>query len=329
MLGLLVAFYHIKYVIGPPQPVLSLVGDDVILPCHLEPAMDAVAMTVEWTRPDLKPRFIHVWRDGPDRLIDHHQSYKRRTSLFVDKLRKGDVSLKLSNVRLSDEGKYRCYIPSLDKEAIIDLVVGKLTYPHCVCVFFSFFFFLSFMHSKNGFCKEWPYLTIIQPFILGAVQYNQSLFMTSSLGLVQQSSINQTRETEIHVPVVLLLISSLALLFSSFCVFALPFVFTNGDKTNLVSNNLFFLHVFLTFFSTQGQHCTAGLIFSCNTVSCFCFHTEAKTQQREKYAINSNEHEQLLKEIHGYLLDRKLEPERELKEIEKQWFLSKEKTKQL
>uniref|UniRef100_A0A667ZE08 Ig-like domain-containing protein n=1 Tax=Myripristis murdjan TaxID=586833 RepID=A0A667ZE08_9TELE len=116
-------------VIGPPQPVLSLVGDDVILPCHLEPAMDAVAMTVEWTRPDLKPRFIHVWRDGPDRLIDHHQSYKRRTSLFVDKLRKGDVSLKLSNVRLSDEGKYRCYIPSLDKEAIIDLVVGAASSP--------------------------------------------------------------------------------------------------------------------------------------------------------------------------------------------------------
>uniref|UniRef100_A0A667YUC9 Ig-like domain-containing protein n=1 Tax=Myripristis murdjan TaxID=586833 RepID=A0A667YUC9_9TELE len=356
MLGLLVAFYHIKYVIGPPQPVLSLVGDDVILPCHLEPAMDAVAMTVEWTRPDLKPRFIHVWRDGPDRLIDHHQSYKRRTSLFVDKLRKGDVSLKLSNVRLSDEGKYRCYIPSLDKEAIIDLVVGKLTYPHCVCVFFSFFFFLSFMHSKNGFCaasspcesKGWypePELfwldaegkllsagapeTVRGPDGLYTVSSRVTLYINSMrLCVLTLQMISSWTHLQLIV-VVLLLISSLALLFSSFCVFALPFVFTNGDKTNLVSNNLFFLHVFLTFFSTQGQHCTAGLIFSCNTVSCFCFHTEAKTQQREKYAINSNEHEQLLKEIHGYLLDRKLEPERELKEIEKQWFLSKEKTKQL
>uniref|UniRef100_A0A667ZMS9 Ig-like domain-containing protein n=1 Tax=Myripristis murdjan TaxID=586833 RepID=A0A667ZMS9_9TELE len=208
-------------VIGPPQPVLSLVGDDVILPCHLEPAMDAVAMTVEWTRPDLKPRFIHVWRDGPDRLIDHHQSYKRRTSLFVDKLRKGDVSLKLSNVRLSDEGKYRCYIPSLDKEAIIDLVVGKLTYPHCVCVFFSFFFFFSSgvvleCESKGWYPEPELFWLDAEGKLLSAgapetVRGPDGLYTVSSRVTVekshsnsftcrvQQSKIQQTRETQLHL----------------------------------------------------------------------------------------------------------------------------------
>ncbi|XP_075948273.1 butyrophilin subfamily 1 member A1-like [Anarhichas minor] len=47
-------------VIGPSQPILATVGDDVILPCRLEPAMNASDMRLEWARPDLSPGFIHV-----------------------------------------------------------------------------------------------------------------------------------------------------------------------------------------------------------------------------------------------------------------------------
>uniref|UniRef100_A0A3B4X3A2 Butyrophilin subfamily 3 member A2-like n=1 Tax=Seriola lalandi dorsalis TaxID=1841481 RepID=A0A3B4X3A2_SERLL len=114
-------------VIGPSQPIVAAVGDDVVLPCHLEPAEDASSMTVEWTRPDLSPRFVHVWRDGVELENKKHPSYVGRTSVSVNKLKLGDVSLKLSRVKLSDEGTYRCFVPTLNRESSVKLVVGAVS----------------------------------------------------------------------------------------------------------------------------------------------------------------------------------------------------------
>ncbi|XP_029932733.1 butyrophilin subfamily 1 member A1-like [Myripristis murdjan] len=116
--------------IGPSQPIVAIVGGHIFLPSHLEPAVDAVGRTVEWTRPDLDHRFVHVWRrDGVEVVSKKHLSYEGRTSLFLHKLMNGDVSLKLSEVKLSDEGKYQCFIPSLDRESIVELVVGEVSQP--------------------------------------------------------------------------------------------------------------------------------------------------------------------------------------------------------
>lgn len=112
-------------VVGPPQPIVAALGDDIILPCHLKPAVDASEMTIEWSRPDLDPRFVLVWRDGVKLENKQHPSYNGRTSLFNDELKYGDVSLKLSKVKLSDEGKYRCFIPTSFKESTVELVVGE------------------------------------------------------------------------------------------------------------------------------------------------------------------------------------------------------------
>uniref|UniRef100_A0A4W6DU31 Ig-like domain-containing protein n=1 Tax=Lates calcarifer TaxID=8187 RepID=A0A4W6DU31_LATCA len=97
--------------VSPSQPIVAVVGDDVILPCHLEPAMDASDMTVEWTRPDLEPRFVHVWRSGVELENKKHPSYMGRTSLSPNRLKHGDISLTLPRVKLSDEGtyKYSCF----------------------------------------------------------------------------------------------------------------------------------------------------------------------------------------------------------------------------
>lgn len=89
--------------------------------------MDVSDMTVEWARPDLDPRFVLVWRDGVE-LESKHLSYKGRTSLFTEELKQGNISLKLTQVKLSDEGTYRCYVPGLSKETTVQLVVGKLLY---------------------------------------------------------------------------------------------------------------------------------------------------------------------------------------------------------
>uniref|UniRef100_A0A3Q3QB81 Ig-like domain-containing protein n=1 Tax=Monopterus albus TaxID=43700 RepID=A0A3Q3QB81_MONAL len=110
---------------GPPQPVVVMVGDEAALPCQLEPPVDAVHMTVEWGRPDLNPRFVYVWHDGQELLVDQNPAYKGRVSLSTDKLKQGDISLKLSTVKISDNGTYRCYVPKQSKEYFVELLVGK------------------------------------------------------------------------------------------------------------------------------------------------------------------------------------------------------------
>ncbi|KAF1380941.1 hypothetical protein PFLUV_G00169290 [Perca fluviatilis] len=109
--------------IGPSQPIVVKVGDDIILPCHLEPAVDVAAKTLEWKRSDSE--FVYVWRDGQDLTDTKHPSYKERTLLFPDELKRGNMSLKLSKVKLSDQGRYECYIPDLNKQSFIELVVGQ------------------------------------------------------------------------------------------------------------------------------------------------------------------------------------------------------------
>ena len=104
---------------------MTMVGDDVVLPCQLKPPTDAAPMILEWGRPDLNPRFVFVWHNGQDLLVDQNKAYKGRTSLSIDKLKHGDISLKISKVKISDEGTYRCYIPKLYKEYFVELVVSK------------------------------------------------------------------------------------------------------------------------------------------------------------------------------------------------------------
>lgn len=115
-------------VIDPSQPIVAIVGDDIILPCHLKiPAdVDALGMTVEWARPDLDPRFVHLRRGGVELLLEEHALYTGRTSLFINNLKCGDISLKLSKVKLSDAGTYKCFLPTLDTESVVQLAVGKL-----------------------------------------------------------------------------------------------------------------------------------------------------------------------------------------------------------
>ncbi|XP_071315713.1 butyrophilin subfamily 1 member A1-like [Trachinotus anak] len=111
------------------QPIVALAGDDVILPCHLEPAISAAHWRVEWTKPGLDPQYVHVHQDGRLLYEIQNPSYNFRTRLFVDELEQGNVSMKIFRVRVSDEGKYRCFIPSVQEEAFVHLSVGSVSSP--------------------------------------------------------------------------------------------------------------------------------------------------------------------------------------------------------
>ncbi|CAI5661007.1 unnamed protein product [Oreochromis niloticus] len=118
-----------RQMIGPTQPVVAMIGDDIILPCHLEPAVDAVDLTVDWSRTDLKPRSVYVRREGVELLTEQNPLYTGRTSLSVNKLQCGDVSLELSTVKLSDAGTYKCLVPKFNAETVVMLVVGSVSSP--------------------------------------------------------------------------------------------------------------------------------------------------------------------------------------------------------
>ena len=103
----------------------AIEGDDVILPCHIEPPVNMENETVVWTRPDLNPEVVHLLR-GPDTAVELNPAYNQRTSLFRDELSHGNISLKLSKVQISDEGTYQCSVPILGNRSLIQLLVGKL-----------------------------------------------------------------------------------------------------------------------------------------------------------------------------------------------------------
>uniref|UniRef100_A0A672N4A7 Ig-like domain-containing protein n=1 Tax=Sinocyclocheilus grahami TaxID=75366 RepID=A0A672N4A7_SINGR len=100
-------------VVGPAEPVFAVAGEDAILPCSVKPSISVVDMRVEWFRLDLKDsQPVHLYEDHDDRNTDQIQSYRGRTKLIHQELQRGDASLKLSSVRVSDEGLYKCFIQS-------------------------------------------------------------------------------------------------------------------------------------------------------------------------------------------------------------------------
>ncbi|XP_078132491.1 myelin-oligodendrocyte glycoprotein-like [Sander vitreus] len=140
VLLLLVGFTAVEgdsRVVGPLQPIVAAPGDDVILPCHVEPPETVAGLTVEWSRPDRQPdprdrlsrvEYVHLYRDTrevPDMKIS---SYVGRTELFTEGLRHGNISLKIMNVTLADKGRFRCFIPKLNgqiQSSVVQLVVER------------------------------------------------------------------------------------------------------------------------------------------------------------------------------------------------------------
>ncbi|XP_047675800.1 butyrophilin subfamily 1 member A1-like [Tachysurus fulvidraco] len=108
-------------VIGPEEPLVAVAGEDLVLPCFIKPNTNAMDMTVEWLRVDTGFLLVHSYKDRGDKNKDQVQSYRGRTSLFKEELQKGNASLKLSDLRVSDEGKYKCHVE--DKTWYNDITV--------------------------------------------------------------------------------------------------------------------------------------------------------------------------------------------------------------
>ncbi|XP_072887479.1 butyrophilin subfamily 1 member A1-like isoform X2 [Hemitrygon akajei] len=107
--GILISLQGDFILFAPDEPFVAIAGEDVVLECELLPPTSASNMAVQWLKSGLSSP-IHVYRHGQDDPLAQHPDYRGRTELFKDEITKGNVSLRIKNVRRDDEGQYTCSV---------------------------------------------------------------------------------------------------------------------------------------------------------------------------------------------------------------------------
>ncbi|XP_074020825.1 butyrophilin subfamily 3 member A2-like [Numenius arquata] len=114
-------------VVGPGQPLLATVGQDVVLPCHLSPRVDARSLEIRWIQHQFSET-VHIYRNGEDRYGEQMEEYAGRTELARDGLSSGSLDLRISGLRPSDDGQYVCTVRDAASyaEAMVELEVSAM-----------------------------------------------------------------------------------------------------------------------------------------------------------------------------------------------------------
>uniref|UniRef100_A0A8C3CI39 Uncharacterized protein n=1 Tax=Cairina moschata TaxID=8855 RepID=A0A8C3CI39_CAIMO len=112
-------------VVGPGHSVTATMGQDVVLPCHLSPQRDARSLDVRWIRDSISET-VHYYRNGEDLYGEQMRAYSGRTELARDGLSAGNLDLRITGLRPSDDGQYVCTVRDADAydEAIVELEVS-------------------------------------------------------------------------------------------------------------------------------------------------------------------------------------------------------------
>ncbi|XP_054663717.1 butyrophilin subfamily 3 member A2-like [Grus americana] len=112
-------------VLGPDRPLQVTMGQDVVLPCHLSPSMDARSLDIRWIRHHISET-VHHYRNGEDLYSEQLREYDGRTELVRDGLSRGRLDLRISGLRPSDDGQYVCTVTDGASygEATVDLEVA-------------------------------------------------------------------------------------------------------------------------------------------------------------------------------------------------------------
>ncbi|KAM7376922.1 hypothetical protein PAMA_013619 [Pampus argenteus] len=207
---------------APSETVLAFAGEDVVLPCSFNVTARDDFPTVEWSKEGLHPNVIFLYRHGCETYEMKNPAFEYRTSLITKELKNRNISLRISNVQLSDGGKYQCMRlwSNSDTRDIttLELVVGAVSEPK-----------LSFVSSEAGEvtlqCEAtcWqpePLITFLDDQgniisaedlqkdenISGCYTVRRTVTLQTDTNRVtcrvHQPNINQTRNTEILIPAV-------------------------------------------------------------------------------------------------------------------------------
>ncbi|XP_069044058.1 butyrophilin subfamily 1 member A1-like [Lepisosteus oculatus] len=114
-------------VVGPAAPVVVSPGEDAVLPCYLSPRENAEDLQIRWFR-DNYAAPVCLYHNRRYIFENQFPSYRGKVELFPEELFKGNVSLRLRDVRRSDHGLYNCLVqsPRHYEVALIDLGVRAL-----------------------------------------------------------------------------------------------------------------------------------------------------------------------------------------------------------
>ncbi|XP_038852627.1 butyrophilin-like protein 1 [Salvelinus namaycush] len=95
---------HNQFKLTTKNYVEADVGEEVTLPCHLSPDTSAVAMTIRWFK---ETECIYLYQNGQ---VTERSGYEGRVNLITQELERGNVSLRLRDIRRSDTGVYICQV---------------------------------------------------------------------------------------------------------------------------------------------------------------------------------------------------------------------------
>ncbi|NXU63687.1 MOG protein, partial [Horornis vulcanius] len=85
----------------------AFVGETVVLPCTTTP-LEELTLSKSMLYWQIGTKVVHFFKNGQDSLEDQDKKFFGRTSLFLDQMKHGNLSLKISNVQLWDDAEYSC-----------------------------------------------------------------------------------------------------------------------------------------------------------------------------------------------------------------------------
>uniref|UniRef100_A0A8C7A3Q5 Ig-like domain-containing protein n=1 Tax=Nothoprocta perdicaria TaxID=30464 RepID=A0A8C7A3Q5_NOTPE len=132
-------------IIPPDNPVIGVIGKGVILPCQLQAKTISERLSIQWIFTTNSENIDVSIYDGKNTQnpVTEDKRYQGRTNFFHTEFNKGNVSLYLKNVMVSDKGKYTCsvFFENWYDEVVVELSVAgewkdRNFLPHSYCVLF-------------------------------------------------------------------------------------------------------------------------------------------------------------------------------------------------